>query len=385
MTDTGMSGAVRSGSAGKEITMIDILNMPREQAVEELMCGMRQGLTLEQYKGLKAAFLAMPDYDFYQLLAEAKVMAAQMNITPKNYADALRKLGEANGVNGENAAVNAIPADFLHPEHREALWKEICRTKPSDRVCLKKADDIAICDLWQKGCSLPMGSIPSDLFFAGKIPLMDCEIVVDETEDPDGLVCEYRIVIFPDYQDRIRENDGGSVEVGAYVFKLKGYTFFNPICVCEGLDVLMSGPFGYHDVPEGLIDLCKKEWTQATAIRMGYQFLITWYGIQVALLHPTVKNVFRNPATVPVYTSGGKKGRGRRVVRYVRKHVINADGVRAASGTGREYERHTLVWYVIGHWRNYSSGKRVFIQPYWKGALRDLKMSLDGRDREIVR
>ena len=59
--------------------------------------------------------------------------------------------------------------------------------------------------------------------------------------------------------------------------------------------------------------------------------------------------------------------------------------LRAASCTGREYERHTLVWYVIGHWRNYGSGKRVFIQPYWKGALRNLKMSLDGRDREIVR
>ena len=27
----------------------------------------------------------------------------------------------------------------------------------------------------------------------------------------------------------------------------------------------------------------------------------------------------------------------------------------------------------------------ITIQPYWKGALRNLKMSLDGRDREIVR
>lgn len=376
---------MRGGSAGKEIIMKDFLQMPRQQAVEELMWGIRQGLTLEQYEKLKAGLIAMPDYTFAQLLAEAKNMAAQRAITPKQYADALLGLGSANGVNSKNAALNGIPADFLCPERRDAIWKDICRTKASDRICLKKDDDIAICDLWQKSCSLPMGSIPSDLFFAGKIPLMDCEIVVDETEDPDGLVCEYRVVVYPDYRDRIREADGCAVDVAAVVFKLKTYTFFMPIRVCEGVDVLMSGPLGYHDVPDELLELCKKEWTQMDAVKMGYQFLITWYGIQVALLHPTVKDVFRNPTTVPVYTSGSRQGKGRRVVRYIRKHVINAEGLRAASCTGREYERHTLVWYVIGHWRNYGSGKRVFIQPYWKGALRNLKMSLDGRDREIVR
>ena len=74
---------MRSGSAGKEIIMKDFLQMPRQQAVEELMWGIRQGLTLEQYEKLKAGLIAMPDYTFAQLLAEAKNMAAQRAITPK--------------------------------------------------------------------------------------------------------------------------------------------------------------------------------------------------------------------------------------------------------------------------------------------------------------
>lgn len=364
--------------------MRDFTKMPREQAVKELMYGFRQTLTADQYEQLEAGMLAMPDHVFFQMIAEAANYVEQRPISPKEYTKMMMDIGRAFGVTYQNSALNKLPADFLHPERSDELWKEICRTNPSDTICLKKADDIAICDLWQKGCSLPEGTIPSDLFFAGKIPLMDCEIVVDETEDPDGVVCKYRVVIFPDYQERITEAVGDTVYVGAVIAFLNGYTFFMPIGVCEGVNVMMTGPFGYHNVPDGLLKLCKESWTQMDAMKMGYQFLITWYGIQVALLHPTVKEVFRHPRTEPVCSGSGKKD-GRRVVRYMRKHVINAADINtAAYGTGREYERHTLVWYVIGHWRNYASGKRVFIQPYWKGALRHLKMSLDGRDREII-
>ena len=364
--------------------MGNALNEMREQIVEHMLYGLSQGLTVEQYARLKAHLLAMPEAEFTQLLAEAKFMAGQSHITAKEYNEQLMELGKRNGVNSENAAINAIPIEFLPSAQCEAVWNDICRTKPSDRVCLKTEDDRAICSLWEKRCSLPAGSIPSDLFFAGKIPLLDCEIVVDETSDPGGVLYEYRVVVFTDYQERIRESRGVPVQVGASVYKLNGFTFFTPICVCEGVDVLMNDLTGYHNVSAIELSRCRVVWTKGHITNINYQLLATWYGIQVALLHPTVRDVFRNPVSVPVYASGGKKKKHRRVVRYVRQHVINAESLRAANGSGRDFERHTLVWYVIGHWRHYNNGKRVFVQPYWKGALREVKMSLDDRDREIV-
>ena len=37
------------------------------------------------------------------------------------------------------------------------------------------------------------------------------------------------------------------------------------------------------------------------------------------------------------------------------------------------------LWYVIGHWRTYSSGKKIFIKGYWKGPERN---RLDGAKLE---
>ena len=110
-----------------------------------------------------------------------------------------------------------------------------------------------------------------------------------------------------------------------------------------------------------------------------------WYGIQIALLHPQIKSVFQNPSTIAVSPQGTKKKhkRGKRKTVYVKRHVINADDL-VRTTAGASVERHTLVWYVIGHWRTYkNSGKKIFIKPYWKGPLRELKQNLDERERVI--
>jgi hypothetical protein len=54
----------------------------------------------------------------------------------------------------------------------------------------------------------------------------------------------------------------------------------------------------------------------------------------------------------------------------------------------RGFVRKSMIWYVTGHWREYKSGKRIFIQGYWKGALRhskdDVIPNLEPRERELV-
>ena len=364
---------------------MDYRNMPREQLVDEVLYAMRQGLTIDMYKQMRASFLSMPDEDFTRFMDEAKRCAEAAGVTPRSYHEALSKVLSSGGINSENSALNLFSVKFLNRSENETLWQDIRCSRPDDRICLKRADDRALCELWTKGCSVPKGRIPSDIFFSGRIPMMDCEIVVDETDEPHGLVCSYRVVIFPDYRERVESSSDEPVDVGALLMDLKGYTFIVPFSVCKGIDTVITEKIGHHNVPVEILNSCRRQWKQMGMIDLVYEYMTTWYGIQVALLHPTVKDVFRNPRTEPVYATYGKKGNHRRFVRYIRKHIINAEDIRQAQyGFNREYERHTLVWYVIGHWRHYEDGRKVFVQPYWKGALRELKMSLDGRDRKII-
>ena len=83
--------------------------------------------------------------------------------------------------------------------------------------------------------------------------------------------------------------------------------------------------------------------------------------------------------------SGKQLKQGRRVTRYIRKHVIREEEIDAAIVPKHDRQRNTLVWYVIGHWRHYKNGSLVFIQGHWKGPLRQLKKNLDEtREREII-
>jgi len=79
-----------------------------------------------------------------------------------------------------------------------------------------------------------------------------------------------------------------------------------------------------------------------------------------------------------------------RRVKYVRHKIIMADietkldEVIYGNNENRSYTRKCGSWYVVGHWRTYKTGKKIFIQPYWKGPLREFRRSNSDRIREIV-
>lgn len=359
----------------------------REAFTESLLNLYRQCITIEQYDASRAYLESLPDAKFEQLTAEMLYLARQQKpLTAKEFVKAMDKVRIANHVTDENTAMRRYPVSYLSEDLNAEMWRDIRRTRPSDIIRLNAEDDDALCELWKKGCSLEEGRIPSDLFFAGKVALHDCRIIVDETDLPDGQICEYRVVVFPDYQDRIKAADGDPADVGAIVMEFGSRATFIPIIVTEGMDYIGIGSCGYHNVPKEQLEASKKIATMQDIGNMTFAYMATWYGIQIALLYPTVREVFRHPRMERVDSGEPKKrGKHKRIVRYVKSHVINAEEIRnAARDKGQEYTRRTLVWYVIGHWRHYASGKKVFVQPYWKGALRHLKMDLDGREREII-
>lgn len=124
-----------------------------------------------------------------------------------------------------------------------------------------------------------------------------------------------------------------------------------------------------------------------------YDALKIWYSTQICLLHPVVKEVFTKGKnkTIVQPQKPVKKGKKKKPtkIKYVKIHTLKSDDFdeffnKPDNTTDRNYNRTALIWYVTGHWRTYkNTGKRVFIEGYWKGALRDTK-KVEPRKRELV-
>ena len=294
---------------------------------------------------------------------------------------------------------------FLSEKDNANLIRFMKTLPPPDVIRLTEASDLKLYTLWNaeiKNAEERGLDIPSDLFFANTIPLLDCRVEIDERDHSKniGHIIKFRVCIFPNYADeidRLAEMPDVAHNIGfvcaEHESSKQNFSTMHPIYVTkysEGIstdcDVL-----GYIGMKELQRSSFANNTPKDIILAFVSNLLSTWYGIQIALLHPQVREVFRNPRTVidkPAPQSG--KNRKKRPVRYVKEHVLNADDLdRIIYGDGEDGEkrrinRRALVWYVIGHWRTQKNGKKVFVQPYWKGALRELKQALPEREREIA-
>ena len=211
---------------------------------------------------------------------------------------------------------------------------------------------------------------PSDIFFANTIPLKDIEIEVDERNEVfsygKGMIIRYRMIVFDDLQDLYNKEKAEIGYLVVYVPNSKSVMCAFSLSVEKGNDyIIPTSAYTVVNVP--------------CTVNI---FTNTWYAIQIALLHPQIKTLFDKPARVPVHNKGNYKC-NKRKIKYIRVHNLRIDDVKNITHEPGTINRKCLVWYVIGHWRQYKSGKRVFIQGYWKGQLRDIKRNLDERERVI--
>jgi hypothetical protein len=123
--------------------------------------------------------------------------------------------------------------------------------------------------------------------------------------------------------------------------------------------------------------------------QMLSQAITAFYSINAALLNPVIMEVYNNKTSrIPDRSVTAKKATKRGKIRYVKRHLMSTIDIDKAFEK-RGFIRRSMIWYVTGHWREYKkTGKRIFIQGYWKGALRDMKntafQNLEPRERELV-
>ena len=357
-------------------------SVERKETEEELLYQFSQVSTAEQYQKVADAFKLMDDSQFESFFNTYSSKAVKVD-SWKEYRTKIAEMRRANGVTDENSALNNVYVKFLGDEDNREIWSEINATSPSDLITLTWDDIMQLQRLWHKDApdDIAIGAeTPADIFFTGSVPLTDVEISVKRGDDPNAI---YRIVIFPDYREIIAANE--EARVGALILKVGPAQMAYPLYVMQGINGIAFVDNAGHI---GLTEEMRRRMKMPISVltEMAGFIMNVWYGVMIALLHPVVKDVFRKGGRQKEKeTVTDARGNKKRIVRYVRRRIVNTDDLTAAiTGNGKSRTYHALIWHVVGHWRQLPSGKKTFVKPYWKGALRSLKRNLDDVERQIV-
>lgn len=281
--------------------------------------------------------------------------------------------------NYDNEKIN-----FLSQSENSALLRQIDKSCPTDIINITNNEIEYLEKLWNDKQST---IIPTDLFFAGTIPLMDLEIIVNNFV--------YRVVIFDNYKSELVSLKTVAC-VGAIIYSPYADNkeeFIIPINIGIG-DYPIFGTYALGDMGFRNITTSHRIWYSSKMIAKQMaqgmmSFLKTWYGIQIALLHPIVKDIFLNPVKIRRNHINDKLNdlskHSNKKIKYIKRHIVNSEELKnKIYDKSKKHNRHALVWYVTGHWRTYNDGRKTFIQGYFKGALRETKKLSDCREREII-
>ena len=234
-----------------------------------------------------------------------------------------------------------------------------------DEITLDEAGVEKLISLW-RGESYKY--IPSELIINDTIPMIGCAIKYKNKT--------YKIVtrVLDDDLNIVRAVDraDGSGSMVAY-FELRysnGYTISKDISYTDDKEGLAIPDIGIDEEDSNKI-------------------LKAWYGIQLSLMHPIIRVAIEDQSsrdtTVVAESTKPKTSKKKEIERHIR-HYYNITGdmlAKVLNGNCRHNQRHTMSWYVIGHWRTYKDGHQTFIKGHWRGPLRSMYSRGDHRKRDI--
>lgn len=278
--------------------------------------------------------------------------------------------------------------EFLTPTNEDVLISYLNKNVyVTDEFHLNRNDDMALHELWMgKGNLEKEYSVPLDLILENHVPAPNIRMIVDERGYlPMGQKTISEVLFYPN----------ALTALPRFVQSLKD-TYENlPIGVikniCDGHEIIWHMQanirlnvfcvMGQNVLFDKKPRVLKAYFAQEFG-KVAFSILHTWYGIQIALLHPQIKDVFASERK-PTKTSNRSNNRAvtQRVTHYIKKHYKCG---KIASTVNRHIKRKTLCWWVIGHWREYSDGRKTFVSGYWKGPLREAKQNLDNTRKRIL-
>ena len=279
----------------------------------------------------------------------------------------------------------------------KGLLKEL--GQETDEIIISDSECKKLRRLWDK-TTKQVDYIPTDIIFSRTIPIRNMKIKIKDCkmkESIDGngdYVFQVSIIEDLDHIAKyIQEEDYASeyaLCIGLCVFYYAdNKTLVFPICVMKGSNnielsrpaMIKNGQFYFLD--EAAIGMEDGEIISFFNMLMGQ-----WYSIELALLHPVIKEIFANPKSKRVFDKDAKNNnknkKKKSITRNVKYRVIN-NGTYDDLINKRGYTRHTLAWHVKGFWRtNHTTGKQTYVDGFWKGELRHLKQNTNGAKKRVI-
>ena len=239
--------------------------------------------------------------------------------------------------------------------------------------------DVVVVDCNDDGTSII--AIPENFYanagmlITGTVPINDIEINFVHPEK--GNVCS-RFVVNPSFAETYNNANGKGASAGfialiaVFQARRKERTLVPILVTPEGELAFCKGEDFCYIVDEEGKFLARHHSVNSDEAFSGAvcAMLDWWCFIQTCLTNPPIRERFAALSRTKTIPKGDtKKKRG--TVRYVKTHYLDPEewGIIKKSESGRTYT--CLAWYVIGHWREYKNGHRVFIKPYWKGTMRN--------------
>lgn len=289
-------------------------------------------------------------------------------------------------------------SEMVMPDRLSAYYEnKILASVPGDMVVFNNQDEqLDLVRLFFPPTWKGVGT-PIDILKEGTVPLMDMFIRVPLNADPE-FQCDFRIVIFPDYQERLQAEAEVSI-IGAYLIYPRNIrskrVMFGLLQVIPNQDFICdSGLIGWiGSKPDECIQfLVEHSGSPYHYHMMLAPHLLSWYCVQLTLLNPPTLEVYqklREETQEAVKTTYVFRKRNK--VKYVKKIYLNPKKNLVPKDTsegGDKYKKKCPYWRVIGHWRTYKKdGKRIWINSYWKGRNRNFipKHTMDNmRERVVV-
>ena len=264
--------------------------------------------------------------------------------------------------------------------------KAFNNSNPSDLVTVSR-EDLKTMGKFLHKLGIKTKSIPPDIFISGNIPIKDILIQVDVDVRKD--MGEEYIRVLATSNDIFIMYSFKSIKTGVKYIQANIVGFDEDGLLMVHPQYIWHNKVSDKAYKEIAIQQSTSGWQdfQRSIVMERQDLLAVWYCIQILLLNPSIekseifskKGKSKIPDEVFGKTNLNSQKSKKRKAHYIKHLYFNSNIVKSK----REFERHTLCWYVIGHWRKHGES-RVWVNGYWKGPMRHTKANLDGCRERVI-
>lgn len=260
------------------------------------------------------------------------------------------------------------PFALLDEESNRILQLYTRSRSPTDEIILRTdEDETRLLAAWCSGDTI--GGVPNDFLKARTVPLTDFVIKFAADDFSARVILDTDDKNFPCGAVIIKGDWAGLPKGTGLAFFLR--TINDTLWLSSIL-----GCFGSAESIEEKLNA-----NPVAVWNRGLKALVAWYGVEHALLNPLVRERVAACRLKEFAWNSSGDGEGS-VVKYVKQ--ITTDDLLIGSEP-KKVEWHVDKWGVVGHWREYANGKKVWVRPYEKGRKRGQPSeNPDLRERIVV-